>query len=98
MEHCTGIAEVMGSNPVQAGIYVQAFFKYMNMVYSLQVILPFHFQTITHKTDGTVTEAAIDFATYGTKPSGDRSGAYLFLPDGPAEVRKILSISVLLTF
>ena len=34
-----------------------------------------------------MTEAAIDFATYGTKPSGDRSGAYLFLPDGPAQVR-----------
>jgi len=41
-------------------------------------------KTITHKKDGTVTEAAIDFATYGTKSSGDRSGAYLFLPDGPA--------------
>ena len=70
----------------------------MTLVYSLQVILPFLFQTITHKTDGTVTEAAIDFATYGTKPNGDRSGAYLFLPDGPAEVRKILYISVFLTF
>ena len=34
-----------------------------------------------------MTEAAIDFATYGTKSSGDRSGAYLFLPDGPAVVR-----------
>lgn len=33
-----------------------------------------------------MTEAAIDFATYGTKSSGDRSGAYLFLPDGPAVV------------
>lgn len=44
-------------------------------------------QTITNKKDGTLTEAAIDFATYGTKSSGDRSGAYLFLPDGPAVVR-----------
>lgn len=42
-------------------------------------------KTITQKEKGTVTEAAIDFATYGTKPSGDRSGAYLFLPDGPAQ-------------
>ena len=64
----------------------------MNLLYSLPVMSPFPFQTITHKADGTVTEASIDFATYGTKPSGDRSGAYLFLPDGPAEVRKMLSI------
>ena len=33
-----------------------------------------------------MTNVAIDFVTYGTKSSGDRSGAYLFLPDGPAEV------------
>lgn len=44
------------------------------------------FQSITHKTDGAVTQVAIDFVTYGTKSSGDRSGAYLFLPNGPAEV------------
>ena len=46
----------------------------------------FSFQSVTHKDDGSMTEVAIDFVTYGTKPSGDRSGAYLFLPDGPAEV------------
>lgn len=33
-----------------------------------------------------MTEVAIDFVSYGTKSSGDRSGAYLFLPNGPAEV------------
>ena len=27
VEHCTGIAEVMGSNPVQAWIFFQAFFS-----------------------------------------------------------------------
>ena len=40
-----------------------------------------------------MTEVAIDFATYGTKPSGDRSGAYLFLPDGPAEVSAFWSVA-----
>ena len=44
------------------------------------------FQSITHKEDGAVTQVAIDFVSYGTKSSGDRSGAYLFLPNGPAEV------------
>lgn len=42
-------------------------------------------KSITHKQDGSVTNVAIDFVSYGTKASGDRSGAYLFLPDGPAQ-------------
>ncbi|KAL9985464.1 hypothetical protein ACROYT_G007876 [Oculina patagonica] len=42
-------------------------------------------KSITHKKDGAVTEVAIDFVSYGTKSFGDRSGAYLFLPDGPAQ-------------
>lgn len=46
-------------------------------------------KSVTHKDDGSMTEVAIDFATYGTKPSGDRSGAYLFLPDGPAEAHAL---------
>ena len=53
----------------------------------------FSFQSVTHKDDGSMTEVAIDFATYGTKPSGDRSGAYLFLPDGPAEVSAFWSVA-----
>ena len=35
--------------------------------------MKFSFQSVTHKDDGSMTEVAIDFATYGTKPSGDRS-------------------------
>lgn len=42
-------------------------------------------KSITDKQDGSVTSVAIDFVSYGTKASGDRSGAYLFLPDGPAQ-------------
>lgn len=42
-------------------------------------------KSITHKKDGAVTQVAIDFVSYGTKSFGDRSGAYLFLPNGPAE-------------
>ena len=28
VEHCTGIAEVMGSNPVQALIFFKSYFSY----------------------------------------------------------------------
>ena len=44
------------------------------------------FQSITQKQDGSVTNVAIDFVSYGTQGSRDKSGAYLFLPDGPAQV------------
>ncbi|KAJ7393930.1 hypothetical protein OS493_003599 [Desmophyllum pertusum] len=46
-------------------------------------------KSITHKKDGAVTQVAIDFVSYGTKASGDRSGAYLFMPNGPAEAHGI---------
>lgn len=54
-----------------------------NLIYLLRLI---KFQSITHKQDGSVTNVAIDFVSYGTTASRDRSGAYLFLPDGPAQV------------
>ena len=57
-----------------------------HLKYAVIFLFLFLFQSIMRKTDGAVTEVAIDFVTYGTKASGDRSGAYLFLPDGPAEV------------
>ena len=41
------------------------------------------------KSDGVKTNTALEFVSYGTKSYGDRSGAYLFLPDGPAKVRRI---------
>ena len=34
------------------------------------------------------TKAEIQFMHYGTKPRGDKSGAYLFLPDGEAKPLK----------
>ena len=33
-----------------------------------------------------VIESTAQFVRYGTRRSGDKSGAYLFLPDGPARV------------
>ena len=36
--HCTGIAEVMGSNPVQAGFFFQAFF-FPQFVFSFFVVV-----------------------------------------------------------
>jgi alpha-mannosidase II len=31
----------------------------------------------------------IEFVQYGTRSRGDKSGAYLFLPDGPGKVRDV---------
>ena len=46
-------------------------------------------QSITTIDDKIKTRAEIQFMTYGTKPRGDKSGAYLFLPDGEAKPMKI---------
>ncbi|TRY68325.1 hypothetical protein TCAL_04678 [Tigriopus californicus] len=37
------------------------------------------------------SEMKLDFIIYGTRKSGDKSGAYLFLPDGPSKVMKVES-------
>ncbi|XP_031563899.1 alpha-mannosidase 2x-like isoform X2 [Actinia tenebrosa] len=42
-------------------------------------------KSITDKADKSRTDINIEFVTYGTKGYGDKSGAYLFLPDGPAK-------------
>jgi len=46
-------------------------------------------EAITTLDDGIRTKAKIEFITYGTKRSGDKSGAYLFLPDGPGKVKPL---------
>lgn len=46
-----------------------------------------HFQSVVTKEDGITHQTKLEFVTYGTKNHyGDRSGAYLFLPDGDARV------------
>ena len=42
-------------------------------------------QSITTLDDKKKTQAEIEFLTYGTRSRGDKSGAYLFLPDGEAK-------------
>jgi len=44
-------------------------------------------QGITTTEDNVKTDAKIEFIQYGTRSRGDKSGAYLFLPDGPGRVR-----------
>ena len=44
--------------------------------------------TVTVKTD-------LQFVQYGTRPGKERSGAYLFLPDGDARVRAVWLFIVL---
>jgi hypothetical protein len=46
-------------------------------------------RSITSLSDGQRTPCALDFARYGTRNRGDRSGAYLFLPDGPGRTSAI---------
>ncbi|KAM9101025.1 alpha-mannosidase 2 [Sarcophilus harrisii] len=42
-------------------------------------------EKITNKEDGKVHEVKLEFAWYGTRNGRDKSGAYLFLPDGEAK-------------
>uniref|UniRef100_A0AAY4BFA8 Alpha-mannosidase n=1 Tax=Denticeps clupeoides TaxID=299321 RepID=A0AAY4BFA8_9TELE len=42
-------------------------------------------ETIRRKDDPQVMRVQFQFVTYGTRPSKDKSGAYLFLPDGKAK-------------
>jgi hypothetical protein len=45
-----------------------------------------HLQKLTTVADGKTIDLLMAFMTYGTVHASDRSGAYLFLPDGPAQV------------
>ena len=40
---------------------------------------------VTHLSSARKTQLAINFVRYGTRKGPARSGAYLFLPDGPAQ-------------
>lgn len=46
----------------------------------------FHPQSIKYKDDPQEVKVQMQFVVYGTRPSKDKSGAYLFLPDGKAKV------------
>lgn len=43
-------------------------------------------QSIKRKDDPQEVKVQMQFMVYGTRPSKDKSGAYLFLPDGKAKV------------
>lgn len=43
-----------------------------------------YLKRIKHIAVGFVTTVALEFAQYGVRAGEDRSGAYLFMPDGPA--------------
>lgn len=45
-----------------------------------------HLQSIKRKDDSQEVKVQMQFMMYGTRPSKDKSGAYLFLPDGKAKV------------
>lgn len=50
----------------------------------------FHLQSIKRKDDPQEVKVQMQFMVYGTRPSKDKSGAYLFLPDGKAKVLLLL--------
>ena len=43
-------------------------------------------QQISLKDSGIIVKTDLQFVQYGTRPGKERSGAYLFLPDGDAKV------------
>ena len=58
----------------------------------------FHLQSIRRKDDPQEVKVQMQFMVYGTRPSKDKSGAYLFLPDGKAKVfSQLLYLRCLLT-
>lgn len=50
----------------------------------------FYRQSIKRKDDPQEVKVQMQFVVYGTRPSKDKSGAYLFLPDGKAKVLRFL--------
>uniref|UniRef100_A0A671PT83 Alpha-mannosidase n=1 Tax=Sinocyclocheilus anshuiensis TaxID=1608454 RepID=A0A671PT83_9TELE len=56
-----------------------------NDSFSLSLACSFLHQSIRRKDDPQEVRVQIQFLTYGTRPSKDKSGAYLFLPDGNAK-------------
>lgn len=50
--------------------------------------------SITTLNDKIKTKTNISFVEYGTRRSGDKSGAYLFLPDGPGRVKQLSKSAV----
>lgn len=62
------------------------FFKFHS--YCLDVLI--YFQHILRKSDDVVYQTTLQMMTYGTgswyNPFKDKSGAYIFMPDGQAKV------------
>uniref|UniRef100_A0AAQ5YF10 mannosyl-oligosaccharide 1,3-1,6-alpha-mannosidase n=1 Tax=Amphiprion ocellaris TaxID=80972 RepID=A0AAQ5YF10_AMPOC len=64
----------------------------LNLFFSLPILALsssctlFHMQSIKRKDDPQEVKVQMQFMIYGTRPSKDKSGAYLFLPDGKAKV------------
>jgi hypothetical protein len=46
-------------------------------------------KSVTTLSDSVRTSCRLEFVRYGTRHSGDKSGAYLFLPDGPGRVSAV---------
>uniref|UniRef100_A0AAQ6ANF4 mannosyl-oligosaccharide 1,3-1,6-alpha-mannosidase n=1 Tax=Amphiprion ocellaris TaxID=80972 RepID=A0AAQ6ANF4_AMPOC len=63
----------------------------LNLFFSLPILALsssctlFHMQSIKRKDDPQEVKVQMQFMIYGTRPSKDKSGAYLFLPDGKAK-------------
>lgn len=55
-------------------------------LYIIRSAFVFYLQSIKRKDDPQEVKVQMQFMVYGTRPSKDKSGAYLFLPDGKAKV------------
>lgn len=64
----------------------RSFNLFSNCFFPLLLTHCFHLQSIKRKDDPQEVKVQMQFMVYGTRPSKDKSGAYLFLPDGKAKV------------
>uniref|UniRef100_A0A669B838 mannosyl-oligosaccharide 1,3-1,6-alpha-mannosidase n=1 Tax=Oreochromis niloticus TaxID=8128 RepID=A0A669B838_ORENI len=73
------------SSASQMSAEVEALISSLIVFFLLLLALRFHLQSIKRKDDPQEVKVQMQFMVYGTRPSKDKSGAYLFLPDGKAK-------------
>lgn len=69
-------------------IYLAVFIFQRCVLDMLFMLFIYDVQSVVHKASGRHTDVNIKFLYYGAREGKERSGAYLFIPDGIAQVCK----------